>query len=316
MNRRLLVIASVALLVSLAVTFIAYRVARNQLSASTQVQKFPQVVVAAHDLEVGTVLRAQDLTTTDWPGSLAKGMNAKPEPLVGRGVVAPIYSGEPVLETRLAALGSGGGLAATIPPGMRACAVKVNDVVGVAGFVTPGMRVDVLIASSGGSSAFGVSLGNSGTKVKTLLQNLEVLSAGTDIARDVQGKPAQVQVVNLLVTPDQAEILSLANAETRIQLVLRNPLDTKIAQTSGAVLSRLFSDNDFAPQANTPTPAPARSPAPPVVRRTAPRPPVFPDMSGMMQATAPAMSQPEPKAAAPVAVEVIYGAKRSSEGGK
>ncbi len=119
---------------------------------------------------------------------------------------------------------------------MRACAVKVDDVVGVAGFATPGMHVDVMI--SGNSS----QAGNAGTKVRTLLQNIEVLSAGTDIQRDAEGKPQQVQVVNLLVTPQQAELLSLAGNQTHIQLALRNPLDTKMGTPPGAAMGQLFGD--------------------------------------------------------------------------
>ena len=120
---------------------------------------------------------------------------------------------------------------------MRACAVRVNDVVGVAGFVVPGMRVDVLISGTppGGGAP-------SGPKVKTLLQNIQVLSAGTNIQKDNEGKPVQVPVVNLLVTPEQAEVLSLASNETRIQLVLRNPLDTVTAKTAGTGMSALFAD--------------------------------------------------------------------------
>ncbi len=120
---------------------------------------------------------------------------------------------------------------------MRASAVKVNDVVGVAGFVTPGMHVDVLIAGTppGGNASMG-------PVVRTLLQNIEVLSAGTDIQRDAEGKPQQVQVVNLLVTPDQAELLSLASNEARIQLVLRNPLDQKVDKPAGSGMAQLFTD--------------------------------------------------------------------------
>jgi pilus assembly protein CpaB len=109
--------------------------------------------------------------------------------------------------------------------------------VGVAGFVTPGMRVDVLISGTppGASST-------EGPLVRTLLQNIEVLSAGTDIQRDAEGKPQQVQVVNLLVTPQQAEVLSLASNETHIQLVLRNPLDTQMSKPPGTGMAQLFTD--------------------------------------------------------------------------
>ena len=126
---------------------------------------------------------------------------------------------------------------------MRAVAVKVNEVVGVAGFVTPGMRVDVLI--SGNPPSTQPSAHNMVTK--TLLQNIEVLSAGHEYKKDAEGKPIPVQVVNLLTTPAQAEKLSLAINQTTIQLVLRNPMDTEIAKTSGLAVSNLFSGTEMAP---------------------------------------------------------------------
>ncbi len=129
-----------------------------------------------------------------------------------------------------------GDLAATIPQGMRACAVKVDQVVGVAGFVTPGMRVDVLASGNPPNAANS----SEGTMTKTILQNIAVLSAGTDIQKDAEGKPQQVQVVNLLVTPEQAQTLSLAASELKIQLVLRNPLDTKVAQVSSMAMGQMF----------------------------------------------------------------------------
>ena len=122
-----------------------------------------------------------------------------------------------------------------IPPGMRAVAIRVNEVVGVAGFVVPGMRVDVLI--SGNRPGADTSLG---TVTRTLLQNLEVMSAGQDYKKDAEGKPVLVQVVNLLVTPEQAEQLSLASSNTQLQLVLRNPLDHEVAKTPGTAMSLLF----------------------------------------------------------------------------
>jgi len=126
---------------------------------------------------------------------------------------------------------------------MRACAVKVDEVVGVAGFVTPGMRVDVLITGD----APGATNTVEGPQVRTLLQNIEVLSAGTDIQKDTEGKPQQVHVVNLLVTPEQAEVLSLASNQTHIQLVLRNPLDTDTGKMPGTAMSSLFGEPNRAP---------------------------------------------------------------------
>jgi pilus assembly protein CpaB len=199
------------------------------------------VIAAATDIKLGTVLRDADLTTIEIAGTLPKGVILKKENAIGRGVISNLYLGEPILDNRLAAPGSGGGLAATIPQGMRATAVKVNEVVGVAGFVTPGMRVDVLITGNPPGAAANTG---QGSLVRTLLQNIEVLSAGTDIQRDAEGKPMQVQVVNLLVTPAQAEILSLASSETRIQLVLRNPLDTNLDKPPGTATAQLFTDGN------------------------------------------------------------------------
>jgi len=206
------------------------------------------VVAAAKDIPLGAVLTTADLTTMSLGGTPPKGAILKQEDAVGRGVITQISQGEPILDSQLAGLGSGGGLAPTIPQGMRACAVRVDEVVGVAGFVTPGMRVDVL--ASGNPPGEGAS---QGVVTETILQNIQVLSAGTDIQRDAEGKPQQVQVVNLLVTPDQAELLSLAANSLKIQLVLRNPLDTQVTKVPATAMSNLFASQ-------APAPAHARAP--------------------------------------------------------
>ena len=236
MNRRLLNILLIAFVIAAGCSYIVFRLVGNRLSGTRQTST--HVVAAATDIKLGTVLRDADLTTIEITGTLPKGVILKKENAIGRGVISNLYLGEPVLENRLAAPGSGGGLAATIPQGMRATAVRVNEVVGVAGFVTPGMRVDVLITGNppGGATT-------QGSLVRTLLQNIEVLSAGTDIQRDAEGKPLQVQVVNLLVTPAQAEILSLASNETHIQLVLRNPLDNTLNKPPGTATAQLFNES-------------------------------------------------------------------------
>jgi pilus assembly protein CpaB len=222
-----------------------------------------RVLLAARDLEIGTVIHQADLKAGEWVGVLPKGALVKAEAVVGRGVVSRLYEDEAVLESRLAPVGSGGGLAATIKPGMRACAVKVDDVVGVAGFVLPGMRVDVLVSGNGP----GVPA-NDGPKVKTLLQNIEVLSAGTNIQKDNEGKPVSVQVVNLLVTPEQAQLLSLASNQAKLQLVLRNPLDTETPKTPSIAMASVFSDGNPAPKPAKPEfrkPVPIEKPVPPRV---------------------------------------------------
>ena len=275
MNRRLLTILVCALVVSTAVSYLVYRLVGKRVNSGTKGQ-LTALVVPARNLEVGTLIKETDLKPADWTGEPPKGAILKKESAVGRGVVSALYEGEPIMESRLAPPGTGGGLAATIPNGMRACAVRVNEVVGVAGFVIPGMRVDVLISGvppGGNSSA-------SGSKVKTLLQNIQVLSAGSNIQKDNEGKPVQVPVVNLLVTPEQAEILSLASNETHIQLVLRNPMDTQMAKPPGTMMSKLYADTD--------SPAPVKTeglrvqtrripppPPPPVVVPKPPEPTVY-----------------------------------------
>jgi pilus assembly protein CpaB len=164
-----------------------------------------------------------------------------------------------------------------IPSGMRAVAVRVNDVVGVAGFVVPGMRVDVLISGN----PPGPSSSQQGSLTRTLLQNIEVLSAGQDFKKDAEGKPVAVQVVNLLVTPEQAEMLSLASNQTNIQLVLRNPLDNLIAKTPGTAIVELFGASASKPKvapvkvARAPKPVP-----PPVVQAPPPQPFVMEILNG------------------------------------
>jgi pilus assembly protein CpaB len=236
MNRRLMMILMAAFVVAIACSYLVFRIVGNRLGAPNH--QLTSVVAAAHDIKLGSVLSSYDLTTMEIAGALPQGAILNSSDAVGRGVLSNLYLGEPIVNNRLAGKGSGGGLAATIPEGMRACAVKVDDVVGVAGFATPGMRVDVLISGT----PPGTTDAAQGSQVRTLLQNIQVLSAGTDIQRDVAGKPQQVQVVNLLVTPQQAEALSLANSQTKIQLILRNPLDTKLTATPGTGLARLYGE--------------------------------------------------------------------------
>jgi pilus assembly protein CpaB len=171
MNRRLLTILLVAFVIASVCTFLVYRILGHMVVASKPVPT-TRVVAAATDIKLGTVLTSSDLTTIEIAGSMPKGALLKPEQALNRGVIADIYQGEPILESRLAPAGSGGGLAATIPQGMRAAAVRVDEVVGVAGFVTPGMRVDVLVSGTPPGATAAQS-----TVTRTVLQNIAVLSA-------------------------------------------------------------------------------------------------------------------------------------------
>lgn len=265
MNRRLFTVLVCAFSIAALCFVLVLRIIGRHAPAGHQMNS-SRIVAAAGDIKLGTLLKASDLTTIEVSGALPKGAILKPENAVGRGVVSDLYQGEPILESRLAPAGSGGGLAATIRPGMRACAVKVDEVVGVAGFVVPGMRVDVLVSGD----APGPQNATEGMQVKTLLQNIEVLSAGTDFQKDSQGKPQQVHVVNLLVNPEQAELLSLASNQTHIQLVLRNPLDTQVAQVTGTAMASLF---------GVPKAAPVKAPQPEPVKHPAVREPATPGYS-------------------------------------
>jgi pilus assembly protein CpaB len=282
MNKRFLGVLAFATIVATIASLLLYRLLINRPQTTKAAVTSVQIVLAGRDIEIGTVLKEEDVKLSDWPGTVPAGASTKTQDVVGRGVMTPIYAKEPVIESRLAPKGAGGGLAAMIPQGMRAAAVRVNEVVGVAGFVVPGMHVDVLISGNrpGGS--------NLGTLSKTLLQNLEVLSAGQDFKKDAEGKPIAVQVVNLLVTPEQAEQLSLAASQTQIQLILRNPLDREVSKTPGAALANLFNGGKLTPT-DLPPAAPRPRPAPPV--RTEPPPP--------------------PKKEQPFTMEIISGTKKS-----
>src|SRR5437773_1864895 len=287
MNKRFVGVLTFAFMVALGASLVLYRVLVNR-PASAAPTATVQIALAARDLELGTVLKETDIKLAAWSGPVPVGATKRVEDLVGRGVVTPIYAQEPVVDSRLAPRGAGGGLAAMIPPGKRAVAIRVNEVVGVAGFVVPGMRVDVLISGAPPTTS------NLGTLTRTLLQNLEVLSAGQDFKKDAEGKPMAVQVVNLLVSPEEAELLSLAASQTSIQLVLRNPLDHVISKTPGTAMQALFSGTKInLPQASQPQ---AGGP-PRAAHRPAPRP-------------VPVVAQvvpPAPKKEAPVMMEIISG---------
>jgi pilus assembly protein CpaB len=276
MNRRLLAVFVFALGVAALASFAVYELLLSHVrpSAPTAPVTTTKLIVASRDLQVGALIHDSDVTEVAWTGATPEFALKNRNDVMGRGVVSPIYSGEPILEKRLAPKGAGAGLASTIPVGMRAVALRVNEVVGLAGFVLPGMRVDVLITGNSPSPM----AAQTGVLCRTVLQNIEVLSAGQKIEKNVEGKPESVQVVNLLVTPDQAEVLSLASDQTRVQLVLRNPLDTNEHPTSGSSLASLFGQ----PVRAMGAPAAPRLPAPPMTpRRVEPDPLMIEVYSGV-----------------------------------
>jgi len=186
------------------------------------------VVVAAADLDLGVELRPEDLRIVEWPANAApKGAFSDANEVAGRGLIMPVIQNEPILPMKLASKEAGAGLPPIIPNGMRAVSVRVNEVIGVAGYVLPGTHVDVVATASPNDQ-------RENTTSKVVLSNVQVLAAGTKIDRDTDnGKPLPVSVVTLLVNPEDAERLTLASTEGKIQLALRNLLDQSAPSTPG-----------------------------------------------------------------------------------
>jgi pilus assembly protein CpaB len=288
MDKRFIAVLIFAFVVATVASFALYRLIYNQTQLARAAAPTLKVVLSLRDLELGTIIRDRDLVLADWLGEKPAGASSQIQDFVGRGVITKIYAKEAILDSRLARKGAGGGLAAMIPPGMRAVAIPVNQVVGVAGFAVPGMHVDVLISGTPpGSHAA------TGTQTRTLLQNIEVLSAGQDFKKDAEGKPVAVQVVNLLVTPEQAEELSLASHQTAIQLVLRNPLDRVVTNTPGVAVEQLFGGDKLKP---------VKAPAPRV--RSRPRPLPKPVEAEAVSPPPPQFKKKEPS------VEIFLGGRK------
>jgi pilus assembly protein CpaB len=229
MNRiRIFIVLALAVTVGGAFALATYR---WQKTPVTRVEKLPTrpVVVAIGNLDLGASLRPEDVRTIDWPAeSVPAGAFEHVEDVVGRGLIQPIVQNEAILPSKLASKDAGAGLAPVIRPGYRALSVRVNDVIGVAGYVLPGTHVDVVVTISPSQGATGDMTS------KIVLTNVEVLGSGTKIERDTeQGKPIAVSVVTLLVNPAEAEKLTLASTEGKIQLALRNPLDPAAPPTPG-----------------------------------------------------------------------------------
>jgi pilus assembly protein CpaB len=186
------------------------------------------VVIAATDLDVGAEIQRTDVRVVDWPqAAVPQQAITNPDEVIGRGVVVPFVQNEPILAAKLSSKDGGGGLPPAIPPGLRAVSVRVNEVIGVAGYVLPGTRVDVLATINPTDQHQDITS-------KVILTNVQVLAAGTKIERDVEkNKPMPVSVVTLLVAPEESERLTLASSEGKIQLALRNPLDKATPVTPG-----------------------------------------------------------------------------------
>jgi pilus assembly protein CpaB len=219
MNRnRLLMIGLVALMLGAFVSLFVYK----NLLAKTASAAPPgvNVVIAGNDIQVGAKIAGSDLRVVRLPsGDLPPHYFSDEVKVIGQGAILPIARGEFILPYKLAGEHAGFGLPALIPTGMRAVSVRVNDVVGVAGFVLPGTRVDVLLT--------GNASGSSEQQTTTVLENVAVIANGQKLDRNSGGEPQNAAVITLLVSPDDAQRLTLASTQGHIQLALRNPLDTK-----------------------------------------------------------------------------------------
>src|SRR5919109_2076623 len=227
MRNRIFSVLAIAVLAGGGLAYGTYNMMNNQPVKTVTMPTQP-VVVAAADVNLGTELKKEDLTVVNFPaGQAPEGAFARMVDVVGRGVISPLVKNEVVIPAKLASKEAGSGLPPVIPEGMRALSVRVNEVIGVAGYVLPGSRVDVLATASPNGN-------QQDTTTKVILSNVQVVTAGTRIEQDQEkGKPMQVTVVTLLVYPEQAERLALASTEGKIQLALRNPMDLSAPETPG-----------------------------------------------------------------------------------
>lgn len=261
MNSRVVLALAISAGMALLVTGIFYQVAVRGRDNPVQQVEMREIVVATQDLEVGAAIEAGHLKLEPWPSNkILAGAFELIEDVVDRVTIGRILVNEPVSERRLAPAGSGVGLSPKVPPGMRAMALRVDDVNSVAGFVLPEARVDVLLTGTP------VGHGDIGRLTKTILSHIKVIAAGEHLAPDASGRPKKVPVVTLLLSPEQAELLTLARAEGQIQLVLRNSMDKAATKTAGVRRPELFSI-DFKP---APKPRLGRPVAPRVIRVQAP----------------------------------------------
>jgi pilus assembly protein CpaB len=224
---RIFTVFLIALVAGGALAFATYDYLQN-VPVRTVTVPTRKVVVAKTNLALGRALRRDDLSTLDWPTSaVPEGAFDDPAAIVDRGLIVSVVKYEVILPAKLASKEAGSGLPPIIPPGKRALSVRVNEVIGVAGYVLPGTHVDVVATANPSNRAEDIT-------TKVVLTNVEVLAAGTRLEQDTpEGKPMQVTVVTLLVTPEDAEKLTLASTEGKIQLALRNPLDTAAPETAG-----------------------------------------------------------------------------------
>jgi pilus assembly protein CpaB len=281
MNRRTrtLVVVGIAVVLASLASLGVYRAVQRIPAREVEVAT-AHAVVAARPLPMGTLLTKDDVKVVGWPArTLVAGGFTSVDQVTNRGVTIALEENEPLTDGKLAPVGSGGGLPPSIPKGMRAISVKVNEVIGVAGFVVPGTNVDVVVT---------LRTGNEGSMSRVVVSNVQVLTAGTrsDQQNAKGSQPITSSVVTLMVTPADAERIALAGAEGQIILMLRNPLDTVPTTTEGVRMASLMGQT---------TP-------PPVVKKAA-----------ATRVIAPPPHPPEEPAPKQYEVEAIRAAKRTEE---
>lgn len=280
-NKRTALVVGVAVVLAAVASLGMYRIV-SRMPAKTVDVKTVDVVVAQHPLKLGTRITADHVKVVQWPANAPVANSfSKLDDVLNRGLISAVDENEPLTSAKLAALEAGAGLPPSIPPGMRAISVKVNEVVGVAGFVVPGTRVDVMVTLAGKNR-------DQDSTTRVVVSNTQVLTAGTryDQEKAKDGAPIPSTVVTLLVSPEDGERIALAASEGQIMLTLRNPLDQNATATTGVRTTALFGA----------APAPVKAPA---VRRGPARPP-----EPIVAAT------PTPSV---YKVEAFRGAKRSEE---
>ncbi|MDQ2974352.1 MAG: Flp pilus assembly protein CpaB [Acidobacteriota bacterium] len=296
-NKRFFVVLAGALVFGL---LAAVTVSRYLASAQAYSKDLNRVVVAKVAIPVGTKIIAEQVMAVQFSKeSTPDGVFESADKLIGRVAVVNIAPREPVTESRLAPVGTAGGLSAVIPEGYRAMTVKVDDVVGISGFIMPGTLVDVVVVITPSDTS------NQDPISKIVLQSIKVLANGQNIDKpESEREPNSVKAVTLLVTPEQAEKLALAASEGKLQLVMRNSIDEGDEHTNGVNKRGLLTGDHASPQpepGSLKSEQPAKTQAVPVPRRV--------------------RAQAEPKPAAAVSqvpekprasVEMIEGAKKRS----
>lgn len=264
-TRRLISALLIALTISGVFTFwLSRKVSKSAVPAPAK----QHYVAAAQNLEAGEILKAESLKLIDWPvGTPLQGAFGKLEDVVGRTVMFPLSAGEPITTRQLSAIGAGSGLAVKIPDGMRAISLKSDQVVGVAGFLLPGTHVDVIVTYHPMNAEQQIMSQNQITT--TILQDVTVLAAGQKIEPDPEGKASAVDVVTLLVKPEDAEKAVLGSTLGSVHFVLRNGSDHNQVEGQSMQLSEL----DKAGGIRTPAPRPVYTSGPRREIKVLPPPP-------------------------------------------